>query len=84
MLTALNPRFIIPRCPNQVAVPGIHDLRPEVLPGRAAVRASVVLRQGARLQPQRAWQEDTQRRLQADVPGPLPGRERVRLQVRLL
>lgn len=69
------------RCFDQVAVPGVHDIRAEVVPGRAAVRACVVLRPRPRVQPQGQRQEDPQRQLPADVPRPVPRGERVRLQV---
>lgn len=72
---------LVSRRPDQVPVPRVHDLRAEVVPGRAAVRARLVLRPRAAPPPARARQEDALRVLEADVPGPVPGGERVCLQV---
>jgi hypothetical protein len=49
--------------------------------GGATLRESVVLRQGAGTSPQGRQEEDARRQLETNVLGPLPGRERIRLQV---
>jgi hypothetical protein len=66
-----------------VAVPRVHDLRAEELPDGEAVRARVVLRQGARLHAARLHQSQAPGRLAPGVPRAVPRRTRIPLQVSL-
>lgn len=71
----------VSRRPDQVPVPRVHNLRAEVVPGSEAVRTRLVLRPRAASPPARARQAHALRVLETDVPGPVSGGERVRLQV---
>ena len=69
------------RCFNAIAISSVHNLRSEKLPGREALRTSLVLRSSDKLSIDRIHKKEAHGSVETGMPGIVPWRKGIHLQV---